>query len=266
MGFRELNNENLLQIKSLLDNKYRQYNTLDFIETDPIQIPHQFVNKYDIEIAAFLTASIAWGQRRSIIKNAKSLITLMDNEPYNFISNVSKKELERFNYFVHRTFQGIDCVFFIKSLKNIYQNHTGLEPVFKKGFETNLTIYNAIKYFREIFFSIPHPVRTNKHVSNVLVNSSAKRINMFLRWMVRMDSNEVDFGIWKSIPIKSLMLPLDVHTGSVARNLQILQRKQNDWLAVEEITAILRQFDPIDPVKYDFALFGIGAFDGQKIR
>ena len=252
----------LLQVKVLLDSKYELYNKFDFIETDPIQVPHRFTKKQDIEISAFLTATIAWGQRKSIIKNAKNLMSLMENEPFDFLVNASDNEIKRFTYFVHRTFQGIDCKFFIESLKNIYVKHKGLETVFTKGYEQNSSIFSAISHFREVFFSITYPPRTSKHISDVTANSSAKRINMFLRWMVRKDSNGVDFGLWNKIPTSALMLPLDLHTGNVGRRLQILTRKQNDWLAVNEITEILRLFDVKDPIKYDFALFGIGAFEG----
>jgi uncharacterized protein (TIGR02757 family) len=260
-----MNNNNLApqlqQIKTLLDGKYAQYNNFDFIETDPIQIPHLFAKKEDIEISAFITATIAWGQRKSIIKNAKNFVSLTDNDPYEFIMHASDKEIKMFQHFVHRTFQGIDCMFFIDSLRNIYTNHSGLENVFTTGFLKDKTIFSAIQYFREIFFSIPHPERTRKHISDVSSNSSAKRINMFLRWMIRTDGHAVDFGLWKNIPSSALMLPLDVHTGNIARQLTILHRKQNDWIAVNEVTSILRIFDPADPVKYDFALFGMGAFE-----
>lgn len=252
-------------IKPLLDQKAAQYNCLDFIDTDPIQIPHRFSLKEDIEIAGFLTATIAWGQRRSIINNANRLMELMDNAPYNFVCNAPKSNLAALEHFVHRTFNGRDCCFFIESLRNIYRKHNGLEAVFTKGFQAERTVFGALNYFRKVFLAIPHEPRVTKHLSDVTANSSAKRLNMFLRWMVRKDEAGVDFGLWKDIPMSALMLPLDVHTGDVARAYGLLTRKQNDWKAVEEITAILRQFDPHDPIRYDFALFGIGAFDNQEI-
>jgi uncharacterized protein (TIGR02757 family) len=265
-----------LEIKHLLDNKYKLYNNIDFIETDPIQIPHRFQRKEDIEIAGFLTATISWGQRKSIIKNANRLMELMDNSPYEFLMETSlfgegmtlshtlTKEANGLSKFVHRTFNGNDCLFFMESLKNIYSLHGGLEQVFTEGFRSERTIFRALNHFRKTFLEIDHDHHVRKHLSDVTANSSAKRLNMFLRWMVRSDENGVDFGLWKNIPASALMLPLDVHTGVVARALNILQRKQNDWKAVEEITTILRRFDPNDPIKYDFALFGIGAFEGKK--
>ncbi len=253
--------KNLLEIKAFLDKKAELYNNLEFIETDPIQVPHQFTLKEDIEIAGFLTSTISWGQRMSIIKNANSLMTLMDKNPHEFILNASKKDFASFQHFVHRTFQGTDCIFFLRSLQNIYLKHGGLEKVFTDGFKIDKTIYSSLNKFRNIFFSLQHEKRTGKHIANVAANASAKRLNMFLRWMVRKDDKGVDFGIWPDISQSSLMLPLDLHTGNTARQLRLLQRKQDDWKAVDEITTVLRNFDPIDPIKYDFALFGIGAFE-----
>jgi len=258
-----LSSETLNEIKFLLDDRYRRYNHFDFIETDPIQVPHTFGKKEDIEIAAFLTATIAWGQRITIIKNARRLMSLMDNAPHDFISNATESDLEIFSDFKHRTFNAADCKFFIRSLQNIYTNHEGLEGVFNKAYQSDNNISSSLIYFRKIFLEINHEKRTEKHLSDVNRNSSAKRLNMFLRWMVRHDESGVDFGLWKNIPTSALMLPLDVHTGDVGRALGLLTRTQNDWKAVEEITAVLRNFDPVDPVKYDFALFGIGAF-GEK--
>ena len=244
------------EVRKLLDKAVGLYNHVDFIENDPIQIPHRFTQKEDIEIAGFLSASIAWGQRKSIIKNANLLMDLMDNSPYQFL--MEEKEFVRFNRFVHRTFNGIDCRFFLNSLKNIYQNYGGLEQVFTDGFQKNETIFGALHHFRNLFLNMPHEARSRKHLSDVTTNSAAKRLNMFLRWMVRKDEQEVDFGLWKNMPMSALMLPLDVHTGDVGRALGLISRKQNDWKTVEEITAILRTFDENDPIKYDFALFGMG--------
>lgn len=249
------------EIKDFLEEKYLKYNCPDFIIDDPVSIPHLFTKKEDIEIAGFFSAIIAWGQRSTIIKNARKLVDLMEDEPYRFILESSKKDLECFNNFYHRTFNGIDARFFIESLKNMYKNYSGMEEVFNKGFETNNSVYSAIKYFRQFFLKQNCPLRTRKHIANVSNGSSAKRLNMFLRWMVRKDKAGVDFGIWEKIPATALMLPLDVHTGNVARKLDLLNRKQNDWKAVEEVTANLRKFDPNDPVKYDFALFGLGIYE-----
>lgn len=255
----------LKEIKELLDEKYFQFNNTSFIETDPISIPHQFSKKEDIEIAAFLVATIAWGQRISIINNGNKLMRLMNHEPHEFIMNFSKRDAVRFEGFVHRTFNSIDCVFFLNSLKNIYTNHKGLEYAFSgKLSKDEKDVKNAITNFRELFLSIPHQTRSDKHVSNPSAKSSAKRLCMYLRWMVRKDKHGVDFGIWKSIIPSQLCLPLDVHTGNVSRKLGLLTRTQNDWQAVEEITSVLREFDKKDPIKYDFSLFGLGAFEGFK--
>ncbi|MFC2096526.1 TIGR02757 family protein [Bacteroidota bacterium] len=248
-------------LKNFLDEKAEKYNHTDFIESDPIQIPHLFSDKNDIEIVAFLSSTIAWGQRVTIIKNMQKLIALMDHSPYEFIMNSSEQDLNRLRYFKHRTFNGEDCKFFVRSLKNIYINHNGLGELFQSLCDKEKNIFDTLAKFRNVFFEIKNPERTQKHVSNVLKGSSAKRLNMFLRWMVRKDNNGVDFGLWNKIPMSDLFLPLDVHTGNVARTLGLLKRKQNDWKAVEEVTSILREFDPIDPIRYDFALFGLGVFE-----
>ena len=246
----------LKKIKSLLDKKYLEFNNTNFIKNDPIQIPKLFSKKNDIEISAFLTSTIAWGQRVTIINNAKKLMNLMDNVPYDFIINHKPKDLKRFLHFKHRTFTPDDCIFFITSLQNIYKNHNGLENTF--FIKDNKNIIDSIAQFRDIFFETPHLKRSQKHISNVKKNSAAKRINMFLRWMVRSDNNNVDFGIWKKISPSQLLLPLDIHTSTVSRKLGILTRKQNDLKAVIELTDNLKLFDKKDPVKYDFALFGLG--------
>jgi uncharacterized protein (TIGR02757 family) len=252
---------NQSELKDFLEEKVLQYNTLDFIESDPVQIPHLFTQKEDIEIAGFLSATIAWGNRKMIIKNANKMIDLMGNAPYDYIMSHTDKDLEQLDSFVHRTFNGQDFAHFIKSLKHIYSNHNGLEAAFAKNQESN-SMQRAISEFKKIFFEIPHIQRTQKHVSDPLNNSAAKRINMYLRWMVRQDNKGVDLGIWKTIPIASLSCPLDVHSGNVARKLGILIRKQNDGKAVAELDSKLRELDANDPVKYDFALFGLGVFEG----
>ncbi|NQU55300.1 MAG: TIGR02757 family protein [Bacteroidetes bacterium] len=252
--------EELADLKDFLDEKVKKFNRPFFIETDPIQVPRKFTLKGDIEIAGFLTATIAWGNRTSIIKNAEKLMSLMGNQPHDFILNASNSEINRMEHFVHRTFNGNDCIYFIHSLKNIYRNHGGLQTVFENGFQNELSVKSSLSYFYEIFFETSGE-RTRKHISNVQKGSSGKRLNMFLRWMVRNDRSGVDFGIWEGILQSELMLPLDVHTGNVGRKLEILQRKSNDWKAVEEITNTLRKFDSSDPIKYDFALFGLGAFE-----
>jgi len=251
---------NQTEIKAFLDEKAEQFNRPVFIETDPIQVPKLFIQKENIEIAAFLTATISWGSRPAIIKNALRLMQLMDNSPYEFITQNSEKKMKHLESFVHRTFNGQDCIYFARSLRNIYQNHGGLQQVFETGFSKENSIKEALAHFYKVFFELPGE-RTRKHISNVERGAAAKRLNMFLRWLVRTDNCGVDFGLWKGIPASKLMLPLDVHTGNVARKLGLLQRKQNDWKAVEEVTEVLRKFDPQDPVKYDFALFGLGIFE-----
>lgn len=257
-------NINDTNIKTLLDQRAEKYNHIDFIETDPIQIPHSFTQKEDVEIAGLLAATIAWGQRKSIINNAKYMMELMDQSPYDFVMNADNKELATVGKFVHRTFNGEDFIFFLISLRNIYRQHKGLENVFAEGYQMSNSVFGALRYFRNTFLEIEHNKHVTKHISDVAANSSAKRLNMFLRWMVRSDDKGVDFGLWKSIPTSALMLPLDVHTGDVGRALGLLGRKQNDWKAVDEITCVLRTFDSEDPIKYDFALFGMGAFEKNK--
>lgn len=249
------------EIYELLETKYLQYNKLSFIADDPISIPHQFNKREDIEIAAFLTATIAWGQRKTIITNATKLMQWMDYVPYDFIMNAEKSDLKIFKSFVHRTFNGIDCLYFIESIKNIYNNHKGLEQCFIDGFNNGTNIADAITYFRKIFFESIINIRTMKHISDPSTNSAAKRMNMFLRWMVRKDNNKVDFGIWHKIKPNQLFCPLDIHTGNVSRKLGLLNRNANDWKAVAELTENLRKFDINDPVKYDFALFGLGIYE-----
>lgn len=250
---------NKAELKSFLDEKVVEYNQPKFVESDPIQIPHQFHQKEDIEIAAFLTATIAWGNRKMINNNAKKMMELLGNSPYDFIINHTEDDLENLQFFVHRTFNGTDFVFFVKALQNIYKNHGGLEAVFTNAGTENLQ--ESISHFKKVFFSIPHPERTRKHVSDPKKGSAAKRINMFLRWMVRNDNTGVDFGIWKSISPAQLSCPLDVHSGNVARKLGLLKRKQNDAKALLELDTNLRKLDATDPVKYDFALFGLGVFE-----
>lgn len=249
------------ELKEFLDTKVEQYNHPRFIESDPIQVPHLFSKKEDIEIAGFLTATIAWGNRKSIIKNAHKMMQLLDHSPYDFVCNHQASDLESLSGFVHRTFNGQDFIQFIKSLHHIYNHHNGLEAVFSTYSKTQ-TLQYAIHQFKNHFFEIEHLSRTQKHVSDPLKNSAAKRLNMMLRWFVRHDSSGVDFGIWKTISPSLLSCPLDVHSGNVARKLGLLKRKQNDSKALIELDKALRKLDANDPVKYDFALFGLGVFEG----
>jgi len=249
------------ELKDFLEFKFRQFNTPEFVETDPVFIPHQFSTKEDIEIAGFLTAILSWGNRKAIQNAALQLMSFMDNSPYDFVMNHSKKEQLSLNSFYYRTFQPGDGTFYIHALKNIYKNHEGLEQVFYKGYKTNNSIWDAIEHSRSIFFQIPHKERYKKHFSSPAQGSAAKRLNMFLRWMVRKDEYGVDFGLWKQFAAEHLICPLDLHSGNVARKLGILHRKQNDKRAANELTSSLKEFDTLDPVKYDFALFGLGVFE-----
>lgn len=253
-------NLNKYDLKSFLDEKVELYNNPTFIESDPIQIPHAFTLKEDIEIAGFLAATIAWGNRKMIINNAKKMMALMGNSPYDFVLNHQEYQLEKLDNFVHRTFNGNDFKTFIFCLKNIYNNLNGLEAVFFNHAEKD-SMQKSISNFKQIFFEVEHQNRAQKHISDPLNNSAAKRINMFLRWMVRQDKKGVDFGIWKSISPSQLSCPLDVHSGNVARKLELISRKQNDAKALSELDTNLRLLDKNDPVKYDFALFGLGVFE-----
>ncbi len=244
-------------LKSFLDEKAALYNHPRFIESDPIQIPHRFTLQEDIEISAFLSATIAWGNRKSIIANATKMMQLMGNAPYDFVMSHSPESLEKLDGFTHRTFNAEDFKTFIKSLQNMYQNYGTLEAAFSGSDD----LQQGISNFKTRFFEFSPISRSHKHVSDPMRNSAAKRINMFLRWMVRRDNNGVDFGIWKNLDPSMLSCPLDVHSGNVARKLGILSRKQNDAKAVAELDAQLRIFDKNDPAKYDFALFGLGVFE-----
>lgn len=251
---------NAEELKLFLDEKVDLYNNPNFIESDPIQIPHLFTLKEDIEIAGFLSATIAWGNRKMIIKNSHRMMQMMGNSPYDFVMSHQDYQLEELQNFVHRTFNGQDFISFIKGLQHIYRNHDGLENVFYKH-QDETSMQKSIHEFKNIFFQIDHQYRTQKHISDPLNNSAAKRINMFLRWMVRQDNKGVDLGIWKNISPSLLSCPLDVHSGNVARKLGLLMRKQNDGKALSELDAKLRELDINDPVKYDFALFGLGVFE-----
>lgn len=251
---------NKTELKAFLDEKALLYEKPDFIPLDPIQIPHRFEVKEDIEIAGFLAATISWGNRKSIINSANRLIEITGNSPYDFVMSYTPKDQHLLSGFVHRTFNETDLQTFILALQNIYAHHEGLESLFAKH-KTHDSLQPAISAFKKIFFEISHQPRTQKHVSDPLKNSAAKRINMFLRWMVRDASAGVDLGIWESIPTSILSCPLDVHTSTIARKLGLLSRKQNDAKTLLELDTSLRKMDAQDPVKYDFALFGLGAIE-----
>lgn len=246
---------NFSGLKEILDSKVIEVNRPDFIISDPIQVPKTYTRLQDIEITAFWISMLAWGQRKTIINKANQLFALMDDSPYEFILNHKEKDRKRFSEFKHRTFQYTDTLYFLEFLQWYFQRFESLE----NAFAGHKDMKSALSSFHELFFHLESaPDRTRKHVSSPKRNSSCKRLNMFLRWMVRSDGAGVDFGLWKTIPQSMLMIPLDVHVERVARSLGLLQRKQRDWKAVEELTENLRLFDPDDPVKYDFALYGMG--------
>jgi len=247
-------------LKDFLEEKVKQYNHPDFIAMDPVQIPHRYSRKEDIEIAGFLTATISWGNRVSILKNAQKMMEIMGNSPYDFILHHREVHLEKAAGFVHRTFNETDLAFFISALKILYREGNGLEGMFNRYREPS-SLQPAIHQLKKAFLTLPHMPRSRKHLPDPLQGSAAKRINMFLRWMVRRDSGGVDFGIWKTIPPSILACPLDVHTGNVARKLGLLKRTYNDAKAVQELDRVLRSMDRDDPVKYDFALFGLGMYE-----
>jgi len=248
------------KLKEFLDRKVDEYNQPSFIERDPVSIPHLFTKKQDIEIAGFFASIFAWGNRTIIINKSKELMKLMDNAPYDFIVHHSEKDLERLLEFKHRTFNVTDLLYFVLFLKHHYKQSTSLETAFSKWMnKRDENIGKALIGFHDYFFSMEDaPVRTKKHIATPVRNSTCKRLNMFLRWMVRKDNCGVDFGLWKSISASQLVCPVDVHVGRIARHFHLIQRKQTDWQTALELTHHLKQFDQNDPVKYDFALFGIG--------
>lgn len=248
------------QLYEFLEAKTLEYQKPEFLESDPIQIPHRYSKKEDIEISGFLTATIAWGNRKSIIQNAAGMLERMDQSPHAFVLSANAAELKRLETFVHRTFNGSDLKAFILGLRHIYKSYGGFEPLFARYAQDD-NLQDAIVQVRRHFFEPPHPARSEKHFSNPGKGSAAKRINMFLRWMVRPEASGVDFGLWNQLSPAQLSCPLDVHSGKVARALGLLDRRQNDARAVRELDASLRALDPEDPVKYDFALFGLGVFE-----
>lgn len=252
------------EIFDFLNQKAEQYNHPDFITLDPISIPHHFSLKQDIEIAAFFAATIAWGNRKSIITSAQKIIQFMGNSPYDFVLNCTDKDFKNFdNKAIHRTFSGEDLKQFILNFKKIYKEFESLEDLFYLK-ENEVNYSHAIERFRNHFLGeLPH--RSHKHVSSPYKNSASKRLIMFLRWMVRQDKKGVDFGLWKKLPQQYLSIPLDVHTANISRQLGILSRTQNDWKAVEELDAIIRKYNPKDPSVYDFALFGMGVSKDLEI-
>lgn len=251
------------QVYELLERKYKEYNSSAFIDTDPISIPHRFTKLQDKEIIGFWVAMLAWGNRKSIITSGNKLVELMDGAPHDFVLNHQEQDLKRFLDFKHRTFNATDALYFIEFFKQHYSHHNSLEDAFvSKGIKGS-----RLEAFHEYFFALEDaPYRTRKHIATPLRGSTCKRMNMFLRWMVRKDKHGVDFGLWKKIKPAELYIPLDVHVDRTARKLGLIKRKQTDWETVVELTENLKGFDPKDPVKYDFSLFGISVLDKMDIR
>lgn len=250
--------QQIAELKPYLDTLVAMFNTPDFIADDPVSVPHLFESRDDREVSGFLASTIAWGNRKAIVKNCHRLMNMLDMEPHRFIMEASHGEKLHLCDFVHRTFNGHDCLYFIESIKNICLKHGGIGAFFEQTYTECGDMRTVLSRFREEFFSLPHPKRVEKHLSSIDKKAACKRLNMYIKWMVRDDGAGVDLGLWKSIPSSALYLPLDVHSGNVGRALGLLTRKQNDWKAVEEITGNLRLIDPSDPVRYDFALFGAG--------
>jgi uncharacterized protein (TIGR02757 family) len=246
----------LAELKLFLNEQVEIFERPEFILDDPLGVVRRFTKKQDQEIVGLIASTIAWGNRRAIIKSIERILEFMHHQPFEFILNTDEKDWRHIN-FVHRTFNSEDLFFFFKALKNTYQNHQSLEELFQAHPKIP-GVKGRIVQFRNKFCATPHLPRTEKHISNPEKGSSSKRLNMFLRWMVRPSKRGVDLGLWKNIPLSELRIPLDIHTSRVSRKLNILKRKQDDWKALEELHQTLDQFDPIDPAKYDFALFGLG--------
>jgi len=254
-----LDNPDLLEweVKELLDDCIVRYNHVNFIESDPISIPHRYNKRQDIEVSALMTALISWGNRKAILQTASAWMEIMEDDPFRFICEANNSEIRTLSKKIYRTFQSSDMEDLVHALRKVYEQHESLEELFAPGFAQQGS-REAIIGFRKIMLSFEHHSRFEKHIANPAQNGAAKRINMFLRWMVRKDNQKVDFGIWDNIHMSKLSMPLDVHTGNISRKLGILQRKQDDWKAVEELDGLLRKWRPDDPVAYDFALFGMG--------
>lgn len=253
---------NQTALKDFLDQKTRQYNHPDFIEEDPVSIPHHFTRLQDIEIAGFFAAILSWGRRKTIINNCKKLLSMMGDTPYDFIVHHKASDLKPFQSFVHRTFNATDLLFFIHALQDYYSTFLSLEFAFSAHLRPeDKNVKNALIGFEEILFAGEYPVRTKKHLSSPARNSACKRLNMYLRWMVRHDLHGVDFGLWKNISPAQLVIPMDVHVSRVAKRLELLEKDAVNWKNAQTLTDELRKFDPEDPVKYDFALFGLGVIE-----
>jgi uncharacterized protein (TIGR02757 family) len=254
---------NIQDLKKFLDRKVDEYNRPSFILNDPISVPHRFSKKQDIEIAGFFAAIFAWGNRTTIIQKSTELMGLMNNAPHEFCLNHDEEGLKRLTRFRHRTFNATDLLYFVSFLKFHYSRNESLETAFTQWMgNEDETLEKALNGFYHYFFSLEDPpARTRKHIASPEKNSGCKRLSMFLRWMVRKDGSGVDFGIWQHISPAQLICPVDLHVARVAKRFGLLTRNQTDWPAALELTAHLRKLDKQDPVKYDFALFGLGVIE-----
>lgn len=254
-SFSDLSRE---ELRELLDELHDKYNNPSFIEADPISVPHSFTNPIDREVAGFMAATIAWGNRRAIVQSSHRMMRYMDNAPADFVLNASEAEMAHLASFVHRTFNGVDFQDFVRGLRHIIEGWGSVGGFFEQSYERSGDVRCAISEFRKEFFNVEHDKHAEKHLSSIDRGAACKRIAMYMRWFVRQDDRSVDFGQWTKIPMSALYLPLDIHTGRMGRAMGLLQRKQDDWKAVEEITASLREFCPEDPTRYDYSLFGAG--------
>lgn len=245
-------------MRELLERLHDRYNNEDFIEADPISVPHSFVNPVDREVAGFLAATIAWGNRRAIVKSAHRMMRYMDNAPEDFVRNATEGDMEYLRTYVHRTFNGVDFQDFVRGLRHILAEWGSVGNYFETRYEEHGDLRPVLSDFRRDFFSVEHDSHSEKHLSSIDKGAACKRLCMYLRWFVRRDDRGVDFGLWQRIPMSALYMPLDIHTGRMGRNLGLLSRKQSDWKAVEELTASLRELSAEDPVRYDYSLFGLG--------
>ena len=248
----------LEEMRELLERLHDRYNNEDFIEADPISVPHSFVNPVDREVAGFLAATIAWGNRRAIVKSAHRMMRYMDNAPEDFVRNATEGDMEYLRTYVHRTFNGVDFQDFVRGLRHILAEWGSVGNYFETRYEQHGDLRPVLSDFRRDFFSVEHDSHSEKHLSSIDKGAACKRLCMYLRWFVRRDDRGVDFGLWQRIPMSALYMPLDIHTGRMGRNLGLLSRKQSDWKAVEELTASLRELSAEDPVRYDYSLFGLG--------
>ena len=246
------------EMRDLLERLHDRYNNESFIEADPISVPHSFTNTVDREIAGFLAATIAWGNRRAIVQSAHRMMRYMDNAPEDFVRNATQSDMEYLRTYVHRTFNGVDFQDFVRGLRHIITKWGSVGNYFESRYEEHGDLRPVFADFRRDFFAVEHDAHCEKHLSSIDKGAACKRLCMYLRWFVRHDDRGVDFGLWRRIPMSALYMPLDIHTGRMGRNLGLLGRKQSDWKAVEELTASLRELHVDDPVRYDYSLFGLG--------